>query len=915
MTMKKISTLAELTAAALTAGLAIENLRSQVTGAVAGVTAFTTKPDGSAADSFGFWVRDLVAPPHEVGESWCAIISAADGKLYEQDFTIAEGKVTLAGDPREVVQTVEYAPAPSADAGTGGDEAKPVESAAPETKTFALEAAGEMLGEAPDAADKFEKGFCVMAGGVRTVTLGCMGQPLTVTVKVGPESAKKLQAQLEAVNGSGKQRVFNCFDHGGTKGQTAASSWPKSFFWNAEKNAIYETAEPSARGLEAVSGKVYRGFSLTFFTDAEITANDEGDWEIKPGKRGSPQNPANIIVPADVRLNPGAYLNMGTMTNKPAFSANEPLFAATPTEPRPGTAEKNLPAPVVPGRPAGALPIKASSTSKAKHMNEQPLDAAALQARNTQLEQRIAQLEAEDTAIAKAQLEAARAELEKNKVSLQLAAAQEKTKALEAAEVKRKEKEADQAVAIGLEAQAIPMLDKEAQKLWRDKFTADPTLIPLMTAQWQAGKPAGRTRTPNAASVAVLGYGDIKMGAKPVLEAMSQLLARQKPFGNSLDATACEKRSIVARDLAVIYRNEVRSKVMELDAEGQARPGINPDFLMAPLEAATDADNLGTLAGTLVSMRYLDIFMYKLPILSRIMTDFSDQPSDLNQVTSTRKIIVPGVIGYDPTLDADGYPKGWVPVAAPQSTDVNITLDELIGSPIQYDLATLSSTQRQLFMEQAPAAAYANALYFMKKIYAVCTAANFNAYAAVTAADANGIVKVPIAYPTYAVGLIDFSRGKMAEIAAAFDSNEVPDEDRSLLLNSQYYNKATTDPSITTFFAGQQAPEIITQGRLPNLAGFVPIKAPNFPGTNNRQGLALQKNGLLAKSRLPNNLNQVLPGAGNGSVTQIVHPETGVAMLLVQWVDHKRGYSAWLPCAILGAAKGDVRGGLVITNQ
>ena len=316
-------------------------------------------------------------------------------------------------------------------------------------------------------------------------------------------------------------------------------------------------------------------------------------------------------------------------------------------------------------------------------------------------------------------------------------------------------------------------------------------------------------------------------------------------------------------------------------------------------------------------MRYLDIFMYKLPLIAngKIMTDFSDQPSDLNQTVSTRKIVVPGVIGFDPTLDTDGYPKGWNPVTAPQSVDVNITLDELIGAPIQYDLATLSSTQRQLFMEQAPAAAYANALYFLKKIYAVCTAANFNAYANVTAADANGIIKVPVAYPTYAVALIDFARSKMAEIAAAFDSNEVPDEDRSILLNSQYYNKATTDPSVTTFFAGQQAPEIVTQGRLPNLAGFVPIKAPNFPGSGNRVGIALQKNGLLCKSRLPNNLNQILPGAGNGSVTQIVHPETGVAMLLVQWVDHKRGYSAWLPCAILGASKGDTRGGLPITSQ
>lgn len=905
--MKKPSTSQQISGALEASGLTIENLRSQVAQRALEVDAFTTKADGEFADNtFGIYIRDLVAPDHEVGETWSAIVCGADGKIYEQDFTIESNSVKLVGDPREVVTNVEYTPAPAQ------PEAKPVESAAaglPPAKSIALEA-GDMMVEAPDAKDKFDKGFMVMAGGVQTVTLGCLGYPLTVTVNVTSASASALQKQLDAVNGNTKQRVFNCFNHGGNRGQTEASSWPKKFFWNAEKNGVFEIAEPSSSGLEAVAGKKYRGFSLTFFTDAEITEIPELEgegYEIKPGKRGSPENPANIICPRDARTNPNAYLNMGTMTNKPAFSTNEPLFASTPET------KKNLPSPVAPARQAGALPNPVSSTEKYKQMKE--LNAEALQARNQQLEQRITELEAQDSAVAKAQLEAARSELEKNKLALQLAEQQEKTKQLEAAELTRKTQAADSAVALGIQAQAIPMLDKELQAQWKDRFIKDPTLIPAMEAQWNGRKTTTGARIPNASS-AVFQYGDVKMGANEVLKALDACLQKQRPI-QGLDAEASQKRSIIARDIATIYRNEVRSKTMQLDADGNYVPGVNPDFLLAPLEAATDADNLGTLAGTLVSMRYLDIFMYKLPLIAngKIMTDFSDQPSDLGQTVSTRKIVVPPVIGYDKTLDTDGYPKGWTPVTAPQAVDVNITLDELIGSPIQYDLATLSSTQRQLFMEQAPAAAYANALYFMKKIYAVCTAVNFNAYANITAADANGIVKVPTAYPTYPVALIDFARSKLAEVAAAFDANEVPDEDRSVLLNASYYNKATTDPSVTTFFAGQQAPEIVTQGRLPNLAGFVPIKAPNFPGTNNRFGIFLQKNGLIAKSRLPNNLNQVLPGAGNGSITQIVHPETGVAMLLVQWVDHKRGYSAWLPCVILGAAPGDVRGGLVGTTQ
>jgi hypothetical protein len=407
-------------------------------------------------------------------------------------------------------------------------------------------------------------------------------------------------------------------------------------------------------------------------------------------------------------------------------------------------------------------------------------------------------------------------------------------------------------------------------------------------------------------------YGDVAAGPLENLRSLAACCKKQRPI-QALDAASCDARSVIAAEAGIIYRNEIRSKT--LSAEGLLT--INADYLLCPLDAATDADSLGTLAGTLVSQLYLDIFMYHLPLISkgRIMTDFSDEPSDLGQTVSSRKVLVPSVVSYDKTLDTDGYPKGWNPASAAQTTDVNITLDELIGVPIPFSLATLSSTQRKLFTEAAPAAAYANAKYFLAKIYAVCVAANFNAYAAVSAADAQSIVKVPVAYPTFPVALIDFARSKISEIGTAFDNNEVPDENRTLLLNANYYNKATTDPSIVTFFAGQQAPEIVTQGVLPNLAGFAPIKAPNFPGTNNRVGIALQKNGLIAKSRLPANLNTIQPGAGNGMVTQIVHPETGVAMLLVQWSDHKRGYSAWLPCAILGAAPGDTRGGLVVTSQ
>lgn len=982
--MKKKNILAALTAS----GLSLENLRTDVCQKAVDVATFKS-PNGNCPG--GPWVRDILAPDED-GDIWCAVISAPDGKTYEQDFTVEEKAVKFSGDPREVIQQTTYTPAEASRAElkagdvdghdfhgnqwTAGVAAAHAQSEKAEKASRSAEKKGsseanyeavkeharasemhtalahqakaagdkisqrthealaadheraraqhfgkakELLSSSPENGSKlafegsvnpfameapttFDK-FMVMAGGVQTVTLGCAGQPLTVTINVTPDSAKSLQAQLEAVNSGGKQRAFNCFDHE----KKAASSWPKKFFWSdAPAPGVYEAAEPSKAGLEAVEGKTYRGFSMTFFSDAAVTprpAFKGGGYEITSGARGSAENPASIICPLEAGDEPSGFLNMGTMTNRPAFTENEPLFAANP--------QINSP-PIAAARTAGAP----TNTSKTTDMNKQ-LDAAALQERCGQLEARCAELQAKTDAVSQAQLTAAQAELENIQTKLELAKEREKIVLLEAGNKKRREIEADSAVETMVNNGVIPSLDKEMRAQYREKFIADPSLIPMLTAQRGAIANGRQTHNGTAGALAPrLEFGAVKEGAIRILSMMAKCCMQQKPI-QGLDASSCEKRSIIAREIAMIYRNEIRSKTMEMDAQGQLRPAINPDFIMAPLEAAADTDTLGTLAGTLVSQRYLDIFMYKLPMIAngKIMTDFSDQPSELNQTVNTRKIVVPGVMTYDPTLDTDGYPKGWIPATAAQTTDVNITMDELIGVPIQFDLAALSSTQRNLFGEQAPAAAYANALYFLKKIYNLCTAANFNSYAVVTAADANGIVKVPTAYVTYPVAQIDFSRSRIAEIAAAFDANEVPDEDRSLLLNAGYYNKGTTDPSIVTFFAGQQSPEIITQGRLPELGGFTPIKAPNFPGTNNRFGMALQKNGLIAKSRLPANLNTIQNGAGNGTVTQIVHPETGVAMLVVLWTDHKRGYSAWLPCAILGAAVGDKRGGLVMTTQ
>lgn len=336
------------------------------------------------------------------------------------------------------------------------------------------------------------------------------------------------------------------------------------------------------------------------------------------------------------------------------------------------------------------------------------------------------------------------------------------------------------------------------------------------------------------------------------------------------------------------------------------------------LEAADFTDpnsNLGTMSGTLVLQRTLELFKYELPILQSIFTDFSDAQGLFNQTEMTRIIVRPAVQTYSATLGADGRPQGWNTVSTAQTTDVPITLNKHVGVPIVFGQDILSTTVRRLFDEQAAAANYALALYFVGQIMALITPANFNSYAAVTAADSNGIVKVPVAYATYVKALKDFAFSSLSTIDTILTPNEVPKSNRSVLLSSPYHGALRNDPTLNLFWAGSQDPELIKLGRIPQLAGFTPFEAPYLPSTNNLVGFAYHKAALVVKTRLPQDFVQALGVMVPGSVTTVTDPDTGISVLLVQYINLTQGYSEWRIEVLLGTAVGDKRGGLCITSS
>ena len=384
--------------------------------------------------------------------------------------------------------------------------------------------------------------------------------------------------------------------------------------------------------------------------------------------------------------------------------------------------------------------------------------------------------------------------------------------------------------------------------------------------------------------------------AESVITKGVELCARNQKLRLITPETA-EEKACIASDFHDVWQNDMRE---------------NKDFLnlkLSELQAATDADSAGTLAGALVLQQSLELFRITYPIFSKIVTDFSDQPALLNQTLDTRTIGSLAVQTYNNQTDATGRPRGWDTVSPAVTTDVQIVVDEHVGVPVVFGSNTLSATMRRLFDEMGPAMAYALAKYFVAKIYALFTPANFNAYAAV-----NGN-KVPTAYVTYAKALLDFGRSAIVDLNAIFNPNEVPLHDRSVLLNTPYYAQASKDPSLVTFWAASRNPEIITEGELPKMSKFIPIEAPDFPVANNAVGIALQKNGVVAISRIPNDYTKALPGASYGTSTMVQDPATGMTVMFVQYVNHTGGWAESRMETMIGAKVGDKRGGLLITSQ
>jgi len=542
------------------------------------------------------------------------------------------------------------------------------------------------------------------------------------------------------------------------------------------------------------------------------------------------QNPARVIAVPTAKPNLGGFVNDGAFSGVSIWSQRTTL--------------SDLPSP----NPCPLTPL--NPITPTTHMTDPIPTQISANATDELAKARLQAQESEQRAI-KAELAAARADAEIK--------ARNKTLAQSAISAARKRgaipTQGDKAADI--EARFLNMIEQDPSNIVLiENFPGSELLASRLTT----GQPVSISRESNT----------------DVLKKLVQISAAQRNI-HGFDPVASQQRGAHAREFAKLYRTEIAARIAQGD----------------PIEIAaattTDAD-VGSLAGDLITQRTLELLKYQFPALSRVTSDFSDQPASYGQTIISRYMTVPTIATYSTST-------GWTtPGSNPTATDASIVINQHKGVPIRFQENQLAGTMRRLFDEFAPAAAYCLAKDIVDALYALITAANFTNTA--IKADASA-----------------FGRSEVIDIGTALNKRGVPmgPANRTLLVNSDYFGSLAKDTAIVTLSAYQR-PEIIEQGVLPNVHGFGVVDAPNLPTTGSLAGFGFSKSALVIASRLPNDYSSVLPGSSYGSVTTVTDPDLGLSVMQVQYVDHKLGFAESRLALMYGVGVGQQNAGQRLTS-
>jgi hypothetical protein len=435
-----------------------------------------------------------------------------------------------------------------------------------------------------------------------------------------------------------------------------------------------------------------------------------------------------------------------------------------------------------------------------------------------------------------------------------IAALKQENAALKAKDAARRKTDATAAVAAAIARGALPAKDEAIQAKWRGMIEENPEHAALLDAM--EGNGLARVLTTTGSHI------QAKDGALETLRAYAAVKPAGKD-GAAMLAAAIQRGAIYAKDVAPLFKES--------------------GFALGPILAGHD---LGTITSDLLVQRSLSYLKHTFPFLGVITTDFSGDNANFKQDIITR---LKGALNVSTYQKGVGYGSNDA-----HTTDVKITINQHVGVPISFDVEDLASTSRDLFGEQTEVMHYALGSSLVDYVLSLITAAKFP--------------------KATAEKLSLFGRPTLTKIAREQNKDKVPPYGRFALLNPDFYEKLGQDGALVQL-AAYQKPELITEYRLPRVAGYQPYEAVTLPETADLAGFFGTSESLALATRLPNDYTQSMPGAtGGGIVSVVTNPDTGISVQLVQYINHDKAVATARVALMYGAAVGNKDTGRRLTQ-
>jgi hypothetical protein len=299
------------------------------------------------------------------------------------------------------------------------------------------------------------------------------------------------------------------------------------------------------------------------------------------------------------------------------------------------------------------------------------------------------------------------------------------------------------------------------------------------------------------------------------------------------------------------------------------------------------SNSLGTLAGSLILQRALEMTFTKRPLLRNISLGLKDldtgvaEAAQLNQSVITRIKSSLAVNSFG--TGAQNYTTTDVPVSLTLEKEVHVAFTRV----------EVNSTERNLIDEAAEPIAIAIANSFVDSVAALWIASNFTNSSTVASGWSYANTLLVLRAAANGRGWSDFGRFFCHSTAVS-----------TALLN---------DSLIVAESNNAQNANAIQRGELPVVSGFALAEYPAIPSTGNMVGFAGTPDSTILAVRPHRDPQTVIPGLNfPGNFGYITEPKSGLTLSVTQWIDAStlavNSRISWLQ----GSAVGNANNGQIL---